>query len=89
MLLSQETKMKGTGVCKMKYAILLFIYFYTYADRNTAETRSVIIYEILEGQKQHNDNKWGNLKYKYRNRAFGCRGYYDDTAGKNMKAIVE
>ena len=34
-------------------------------------------------------NKWGNMKYKYRNRAFWCRGYYVDTVGKNTKAITE
>lgn len=31
--------------------------------------------------------KWGNMKYKYRNQSFWCRGYYVDTAGKNDKAI--
>jgi len=30
-----------------------------------------------------------NLKYKYGNRTFWCRGYYVDTAGKNDKAIAE
>ena len=39
---------------------------------------SVLIYE-----------KFGDLKYKYRNREFWCRGYYVDTAGKNTKAIAE
>ena len=34
-------------------------------------------------------NKWGNTKYKYRNRSFWCRGYYVDTAGKNAKAIED
>ena len=34
-------------------------------------------------------NKWGDLKYKYRNRSFWCRGYYVDTVGKNTKAITE
>lgn len=33
--------------------------------------------------------KWGNMKYKYRNRSFWCRGYYVDTAGKNDKKIKE
>jgi putative transposase len=33
--------------------------------------------------------KWGSLKYKYRNRQFWCRGYYVDTAGKNAKKIEE
>ena len=31
--------------------------------------------------------KWGNLKYKYRNRSFWCHGYYVDTVGKNEVAI--
>ena len=33
--------------------------------------------------------RWGNLKMKYRNRKFWCRGYYVDTVGKNAKAIEE
>ena len=33
--------------------------------------------------------KWGNAKYKYRNRQFWCRGYYADTAGKNERMITE
>ena len=33
--------------------------------------------------------KWGNARYKYRNREFWCRGYYVDTVGKNTKAIAE
>ena len=37
---------------------------------------SVMIYE-----------KWGNMKFKYRNRQFWCRGYYVDTVGKNAIAI--
>ena len=31
--------------------------------------------------------KWGNMKFAYRNREFWCRGYYVDTVGKNTKAI--
>ena len=30
-----------------------------------------------------------NLKYKYGNRHFWCRGYYVDTVGKNLKKIQE
>lgn len=37
---------------------------------------SVMIYE-----------RWGNMKYKYRNRQFWCRGYYVDTVGKNEISI--
>lgn len=33
--------------------------------------------------------KWGNAKFKYRNREFWCRGYYVDTVGKNAKKIEE
>ena len=33
--------------------------------------------------------KWGSMKFKYRNRQFWCRGYYVDTVGKNTKAIKE
>ena len=31
--------------------------------------------------------KWGNAKFKYRNREFWCWGYYLDTARKNAKKI--
>ncbi len=31
--------------------------------------------------------KWGNMKFKYRNREFWCRGFYVDTVGKNTKRI--
>lgn len=33
--------------------------------------------------------RWGNMKFKYRNRQFWCRGYYVDTVGKNTKKIKE
>ena len=33
--------------------------------------------------------KWGNAKFKYRNREFWCRGYYVDTVGKNTNKIKE
>ena len=34
-------------------------------------------------------DRHANLKYKYGNRHFWCRGYYVDTVGKNKKAIEE
>ena len=40
--------------------------------------RSLLIYQ-----------KWANMKYKYRNREFWCRGYYVDTVGKNTTKIKE
>ena len=33
--------------------------------------------------------KWGNMKFAYRNREFWCKGYYVDTVGKNTAAIKE
>ena len=33
--------------------------------------------------------QFGELKYKFRNREFWCRGYYVDTVGKNAKKIQE
>lgn len=34
-------------------------------------------------------DRHANLKYKYGNRHFWCRGYYVDTVGKNKKKIEE
>ncbi|MCQ4937550.1 IS200/IS605 family transposase [Anaerotignum propionicum] len=34
-------------------------------------------------------DRHANLKYKYGNRNFWCRGYYVDTVGKNAKKIEE
>ena len=33
--------------------------------------------------------RFANLKFKYRNREFWCRGYYVDTVGKNKDKIKE
>lgn len=34
-------------------------------------------------------DKHANLKYKYGNRYFWCRGYYVDTVGKNKERIAQ
>ena len=34
-------------------------------------------------------DRHANLKYKYGNRHFWCRGYYVDTVGRNKRAIEE
>lgn len=34
-------------------------------------------------------DKHTNLKYKYRNRYFCCRGYYVDTVGRNKERIAK
>ena len=33
--------------------------------------------------------KYANMKYKYGNRHFWCRGYYVDTVGRNKRAIEQ
>ena len=33
--------------------------------------------------------KYANMKYKYGNRHFWCRGYYVSTVGRNKKAIEQ
>ena len=33
--------------------------------------------------------QFGDMKFKYRNREFWCRGYYVDTVGKDKKKIAE
>ena len=33
--------------------------------------------------------KFGNMKFAYRNREFWCKGYYVDTSGKDTRAIKE
>ena len=33
--------------------------------------------------------KYANMKYKYGNRHFWCRGYYVDTVGSNKKVIEQ
>ena len=34
-------------------------------------------------------DRFANMKYRYGNRQFWCRGYYVNTAGKNAKKIEE
>jgi len=64
---------------------------YTYVNNNTTKIQRIKCDGIFERKKQHNDiySKWGNMKYKDRNREFLCRGYYVDTVGKNTKKIKE
>ena len=34
-------------------------------------------------------DRFANLKYRYGNRQFWCRGYYVTTVGRNKKAVEE
>ena len=61
-----------------------------YALGDTAEILRFKFRGIPEREEQSGAvRKVSELKYKYRNREFWCRGYYVDTAGKNTKRIAE
>ena len=61
-----------------------------YVGENTAEIQCFGNHGISEGKSSLIIfDRHANLKYKYGNRHFWCRGYYVDTAGKNAKKIQE
>ena len=63
---------------------------YSYADSNTAKFSVAQIMGYLKGKSTLMIfDRHANLKYKYGNRHFWCRGYYVDTVGKNTKKIAE
>ena len=63
---------------------------YTYAGKHTTQNERFGIYGISERKEQFIIfQKWGNMKFAYRNREFWCKGYYVDTVGKNTAAIKE
>ena len=63
---------------------------YPHAGRDTAEIFSLELHGVSEGKSSLMlYEKFPELKFKYRNREFWCRGYYVDTAGKNDKKIAE
>ena len=61
-----------------------------YVCRNTAKVCNCGNYGIPEGKSSLMIfDRHANLKYKYGNRHFWCRGYYVDTVGRNEKKIAE
>ena len=62
----------------------------TYVCGNAAENECIKLHGYLKGKSSVIFyERHGNLKYKYGNRSFWCRGYYVDTVGKNEKKIAE
>ena len=53
-----------------------------YACEDTTKFKCFKFCRVFERFERH-----ANLKYKYGNRHFWCRGYYVDTVGKNAKKI--
>ena len=63
---------------------------YTYAFRNSTKLSVASFVGFLKGKSSLLIyQKYANMKYKYRNREFWCRGYYVDTVGKNTEKIKE
>ena len=61
-----------------------------YASGDTAQYSSIDFVGYLKGKSTLMIfERHANLKYKYGNRHFWCRGYYVDTVGKNAKKIQE
>ena len=61
-----------------------------YADRNAAERISIDLMGYSKGKSSLLINeKYQELRYKYRNLEFWCQGYHVDTVGKNAKDIEE
>ena len=67
---------------------------YTHAAVDTAEVQRVerdgvsSVMGYLKGKSSLMIfDRFANLKYKYGNREFWCRGYYVDTVGRNKAAI--
>lgn len=58
---------------------------YTHVCKYTAKIKCIIIYGILKRKKYI--ERHANLKYKYGNRVFWCRGYYVSTVGNNKSAV--
>ena len=61
-----------------------------YVGGDPAKGGGIKLYGYLKGKSSLMIyEKYPELRYKYRNREFWCRGYYVDTAGKNAKKIEE
>ena len=61
---------------------------YTHTSEHPSKNKCFVVYGISERESSLMIfQKWGNMKFAYRNREFWCRGYYVDTVGKNTKAI--
>ena len=56
---------------------------YSYASNNFTTFKCIKFYGILKSKSSlMKFDKYANLKYKYENRHFWCRGYYVDTVGR-------
>ncbi len=85
-ILRELCKRKGIGILETKvcpdYIHILLMIPLKYSVSNIMGylkgKSSLMIYD-----------KWGDIRYKYRNQEFWCRRYYVATAGKNTQKIVQ
>ncbi len=62
---------------------------YPYACGEPAQNERIRLYGISEREKQSDAlQQFGDLKFKYRNREFWCRGCYVDREGAHNKLII-
>ena len=62
----------------------------THASRDSIKHKYLSFVGYLKGKSTLMIfERHANLKYKFGNRHFWCRGYYVDTVGKNAKKIQE
>ena len=62
----------------------------TYAGKHTTQFKRIAVRRVSKGKSSLMIfDRHANLKYRYGNRHFWCRGYYVDTVGKNEKKIAE
>ena len=61
---------------------------YTPAIKDSTQNERIGIYGYLRGKSSLMIfQKYGNMKFAYRNREFWCKGHYVDTVGKNTKVM--
>lgn len=60
---------------------------YSYVARNSAKIQCIRYKKGKSSLLIH--ERHGNLKYRYGNRSFWCRGYYVDTTGKSTQRIAK
>ena len=58
--------------------------------KNSAQNERFVFCRIFKGKSSlMMFQRFGNMKFAYRNREFWCKGYYVDTVGRNKKQIQE
>jgi putative transposase len=63
---------------------------YTYVSEYTTQIERVPVVGYLKGKSSLMIfDRYANLKYKYGNRQFWCKGYYVDAVGRNKEAITK